>query len=150
LFLFTGGRFDEVVNLKWSDIKSHNVIEYFFVENYKVNLQLKIEDEHKKNKKFPIFPEFKKFLIKMGYEDKRESNDYILVPNRTIKSKTISNQLSKSFSHYRNQCGVSKSLSLKHLRKTYIYLFNDNRKITDLIFHYDLKNIITRNKIFSF
>ena len=86
----------------------------------------------------------------MGYEDKRESNDYILVPNRTIKSKTISNQLSKSFSHYRNQCGVSKSLSLKHLRKTYIYLFNDNRKITDLIFHYDLKNIITRNKIFSF
>ncbi len=151
LFLFTGGRFDEVVNLKWSDIKSHNDMEYFFVENYKVNEQLGLEEgEQKKYKRFPIFPEFKNFLIKMGYEDKRESNDYILVPNRTIKSKTISNQLSKSFSHYRNQCGVSKSLSLKHLRKTYIYLFNDNRKITDLIFHYDLKNIITRNKIFSF
>ena len=121
LFLFTGGRSDEVVNLKWSDIKSHNDTDYFFVENYKVNGQLDLEDEQeKKYKRFPIFPEFKNFLIKMGYEDKRESNDYILLPNRTIKSKTISNQLSKSFSHYRNQCGVSKDLSLKHLRKTYI------------------------------
>lgn len=99
---------------------SYNDTEYFFVENYKVNQQLNIEGEQKKYKRFPIFSEFKTFLNKMGYEDKRESNDYILVPNRTIKSKTMSNQLSKSFSHYRNQCGVSKSLSLKHLRKTYI------------------------------
>ena len=154
LFLFTGGRFDEVVNLKWSDIKSHNDTEYFFVENYKVNQQLNIEGEQKKYKRFPIFPEFKTFLNKMGYEDKRESNDYILVPNRTIKSKTMSNQLSKSFSHYRNQCGVSKSLSLKHLRKTYItqvykLLDNDTGLVTSHSSDKVLRNHYVEQKTLS-
>ena len=154
LFLFTGGRFDEVVNLKWSDIKSHNDTEYFFVENYKVNQQLNIEGEQKKYKRFPIFPEFKTFLNKMGYEDKRKSNDYILVPNRTIKSKTMSNQLSKSFSHYRNQCGVSKSLSLKHLRKTYItqvykLLDNDTGLVTSHSSDKVLRNHYVEQKTLS-
>ena len=148
MFLFTGGRFDEVVNLKWSDIKSHNVIEYFFVENYKVNLQLKIENEQK-NKKFPIFPELKNSSLKWVMKISVNPMIIFLFPIELLNQKQYPTS-SKSFSHYRNQCGVSKSLSLKHLRKTYIYLFNDNRKITDLIFHYDLKNIITRNKIFSF
>ena len=126
LLLYTGGRFEDVVNMKWSDIKKEGDTEYFFVKNHKVNRLKKLkgltkeDNEEISYKRFTIFPEFMNLLIELGYKENKDKDSYVLNPNSNIKRKTLSNQLSKSFSHYRDNAGISKDISLKNLRKTHI------------------------------
>ncbi|MFN5021748.1 MAG: hypothetical protein ACK5GP_08865 [bacterium] len=44
----------------------------------------------------------------------------ILFPNRDITTKTIMDDLSKGFSHYKIGAGIGKNISLSNLRKTYL------------------------------
>jgi integrase len=60
------------------------------------------------------------FLIELGMNEKIGKNEYILYPNRTITTKTIMNDLSKGFSHYKEGAGIKKDISLSNLRKTYL------------------------------
>jgi len=76
-----------------------------------------------------------------------------------VKRKTLSTQLSKSFSHYRDNAGISKDISLKNLRKTHItklyeIVKEDTRLVTDhttdkvLREHYvDKQTLNTQEKI---
>lgn len=64
------------------------------------------------------------FLIELGYNDKKNSDDYIIYPERVAKSTTIMNDISKGFTHYRKGTGITKNISLKTLRKTYITWVN--------------------------
>ena len=57
--------------------------------------------------------------MELGYDEKKNTSDYILFPERKVKSITILNDLSKSFTHYKNCAGIEKDISLKSLRKTY-------------------------------
>jgi len=165
LLLYTGGRFEDVVNMKWSDIKKEGDTEYFFVKNHKVNRLKKLkgltkeDNEEISYKRFTIFPEFMNLLIELGYEENKDEDSYVLNPNSNIKRKTLSNQLSKSFSHYRDNAGISKDISLKNLRKTHItklyeIVKEDTRLVTDhttdkvLREHYvDKQTLNTQEKI---
>jgi len=98
-------------------------------------------------------------LIEMGYEENKGEDMYVLNPNSNVKRKTLSTQLSKSFSHYRDNAGISKDISLKNLRKTditklYEIVKEDTRLVTDhttdkvLREHYvDKQTLNTQEKI---
>jgi hypothetical protein len=62
--------------------------------------------------------------MEMGFEKMKSTNEYILFPERNVKTKTIMNDLSKAFSHYIKESGIEKEVSLKNLRKTYISWVN--------------------------
>jgi integrase len=123
LFLLTGGRREDVVDLKWSDIYTNESTGtmFFMISNKKVNAILKSSDYIKY---IPINSDLQDFLNQMGYEEKKHTNEYILFPERTIKSKTIMNDLSKGFTFYKDQYNSDLDISLKNLRKTYITWVN--------------------------
>ncbi|MGO4821033.1 MULTISPECIES: hypothetical protein [unclassified Flavobacterium] len=52
-------------------------------------------------------------LMEMGHHDKKLTDDYILLPERKVQTKTIMDSLSKSFTHYKNGAGIKKEISLK-------------------------------------
>jgi hypothetical protein len=52
--------------------------------------------------------------------EKIGKNEYILFPNKNIATKTIMDNLSKGFSHYKKGVGIGKNISLSNLRKTYL------------------------------
>lgn len=125
LFLLTGGRREEVVDLKWSDILiTVEGVRFFSIANKKVNKIQKTEEIQKYNKYVPINEDLFDLLVELGYHDKKHSSDYVLFPERKVKTKTIMNDLSKAFSHYLDESGVDKEVSLSNLRKTYITWLN--------------------------
>lgn len=118
LFLLSGGRREEVVDLKWKNIfESENKIKFFRIKNLKVTRIMKKEIVYKY---IPITDDLFDFLNELGYEEKRNTDEYILFPERYEKSKTMMDALSKAFTHYRIGAGVQKNITLSNLRKTYI------------------------------
>jgi integrase len=122
LFLLTGGRREEVVDLRWSDIFiSPSGVKFFRVRNIKVEL---ITNKTHIYKHIPINDDLYNLLLEMGYNEKMSTDNYILFPDREIKSITIMDSLSKAFTHYRKGAGIEKDISLKNLRKTYLTWVN--------------------------
>jgi integrase len=122
LFLLTGGRREEVVDLLWSDILiTVEGTKFFRIANKKVNRTKQTEDYFKY---MPINEDLFELLNELGYQEKKNSNDYILFPERTVKTQTIMNDLSKAFTHYTKEALINKGISLKNLRKTYITWVN--------------------------
>ncbi len=119
LFLLTGGRREEVVDLKWSDIYSTpQGVKLFIIDNLKVN---RIKKDAKERKKYiGINADLEDFLIELGMNEKIGKDEYILSPNRDRITKTMMNDLSKGFTHYKNGAGIKKDISLSTLRKTYL------------------------------
>ena len=122
LFLLTGGRREEIVNLKWSDIYvSQNGTKFLMFSNLKVERISKSTNIPKKY--VPINPDLEELLVEMGM-GKMRPNDYILFPDRNCTDKIIIDRLSRSFTHFKNGAGIKKDVSLKSLRKTYISWVN--------------------------
>lgn len=122
MMLLTGGRREEVVELKWMDISRH-------VEGHKVFIirNLKVERFTKTTtapKFVHIGGDLEDILNRLGYAEKKNSDEYIFYPERTEKTKTIMNDLSKAFTHYKIAAGIEKNISLKNLRKSYISWIN--------------------------
>lgn len=118
LFLLAGGRREEIVDLRWSNIfVSVSGVKFFRIQNLKVERNLNVDGIYKY---IPINSDLFDLLLEMGYHEKKQSDDYILLPERKIQSKTIMDSLSKAFSHYKKGAGIEKNISLKSLRKTYI------------------------------
>lgn len=122
LFLLTGGRREEVVDLRWSDIYYSGDTYFFMIKNKKVERNQNIDGTF--NKYIPINSDLFDLLNEIGFEEKKTSKDFILCPDRNESVLTIMNTLSKSFTFYKNKSGVTKNISLKHLRKTYISWVN--------------------------
>jgi integrase len=119
LFLLTGGRREEVVDLKWSDIYSTpQGVKLFIIDNLKVKRMKK--NNNKCKKYIGINVDLEDFLIELGMNEKIGIDEYILFPNRDVKTKTIMNDLSRGFSHYKEGAGIKKDISLSNLRKTYL------------------------------
>lgn len=122
LFLLTGGRREEVINLRWSDIvMTMNGTLVFQVHNLKVE---RISKKDEIYKYIPIGKDLLDLLNELGYAEKSKSNDYILCPNRTQNSIHMMNSLSRGFTHYKEAAGIDKDISLHNLRKTYITWLN--------------------------
>ena len=119
LFLLTGGRREEVVDLKWSDIFSTpQGVKLFIIDNLKVK---RMKKDNKECKKYiGINVDLEDFLIELGMNEKIGTDKYILYPNRTSTTKTIMTDLSRGFSHYKDGAGIKKDISLSNLRKTYL------------------------------
>lgn len=121
LSLLTGGRREEVVDLRWSNIfSSVKDVKFFKIRNIKVE-SLTDEDYWKY---IPINTDLMNLLLELGYDDKKQTDDFILFPEREILSKTIMNDLSKGFTHYKNMANINKKVSFKNLRKTYLSWVN--------------------------
>ena len=97
LFLLTGGRREEVVDLKWSDIYSTpQGVKLFIIDNLKVK---RMKKDNKECKKYiGINVDLEDFLIELGMNEKIGTDEYILYPNRTSTTKTIMTDLSRGFS----------------------------------------------------
>ena len=118
LFLLTGGRREDVVELRWCDmLVTIEDVRFFKIANKKVNRIRKTEEY---NKYVPINEDLFELLLEMGFEAKKNTDDYILFSERNVKAKTIMDALSKSFSHYVKESGIQKDVSLNNIRKTYI------------------------------
>jgi len=123
LGLLTGRRRDEIVNLKFSDIKTDNEgnLLYIETEDYKVNrARDNLSDSSKKLIFIPITKTLKKLIYKKGYDKYKWTDTYLLAPEKTKYRDTLKNQMSKGFSHYYNQLNTGRNLTFKCLRKTYI------------------------------
>jgi integrase len=153
LFLLTGGRREEVVDLKWSDIYTlDSGVKTFIVENLKVKRIKKNAKEYVKY--FPINKDLEDYLNQMGMEDMLGKDEYILYPERDISSKSIMDILSKSFTYYKEGAGITKNISLSNLRKTYISWHNqvlgvDTGLVTNSADRNVLKNHYIDPKILS-
>ena len=75
-------------------------------------------------KHIPINADLEQLLIELGMDEKKNSSDFILFPERDCTTKTIIDRLSRSFTHYKNGAGITKDISQKNLRKTYITWVN--------------------------
>lgn len=127
LFLLTGARREEVVTLKWNQILlTVSGVKFFQFENLKV-----LRQKNSKNiksvtsdKYVPINNDLMNLLNELGYEKCKGSDKYIICPDRNISNKTLMNNISKSFTHYRIASGVASEISLSDLRKTYLTWVN--------------------------
>ena len=122
LFLLTGGRREEVVDLRWSDIYFSGETYFFMIKNKKVERNQNIKGEFYKY--IPINSDLFDLLVELGYDKIENPDNYILCPDRKESQLTIMNTLSKSFTFYKDKAGITKNISLKHLRKTYISWVN--------------------------
>jgi integrase len=123
LFLLTGGRREEVVDLKWKDIySSQQGVKLFIIDNLKVK---RMKKNNKVCKRYiSINIDLEDFLVELGMNEKIGTDEYILLPNRDVKTKTIMTDLSRGFSHYKEGAGIKKDISLSNLRKTYLTWLN--------------------------
>ena len=122
LFAFTGGRREEVIQLKWSNLIEKNGASYFKIENFKVNkIRNRKTQKEKKYVTFPITAELLNLLNELGLQQKKGLNEYIITPEITEnRTKMMSEIASRAFSHFYSQIGSNRKLSLGSLRKTYI------------------------------
>ena len=55
-----------------------------------------------------------------GYNEYKETDKYLLAPEKIKHRETLKNQMSKGFSHFYKQLNNGRKLTFKCLRKTYI------------------------------
>ncbi|MBN8838446.1 MAG: hypothetical protein J0I09_14380 [Sphingobacteriia bacterium] len=119
IFLFVGGRREEVLNLKWSDMYiSEQGVKFFYIRN------LKVERIQKKQVDVPLLApvtaDFEKLLIEMGMNEKMGLDEKLIDPKNEFTISTLMEKLTDAFTHYRIGAGIEKEVTLKHLRKTYL------------------------------
>lgn len=109
--------------MKWNMIVEKNGEPlYIAIRNLKIERQ-KGEgyNENVAPKIIPITKSLKKLLYRMGYENKKGQNEYLLSPDRTNTSTyAIIDNLSKGFTHFYKLLNTGKNLQLTSLRKTYL------------------------------
>jgi integrase len=122
LALETGRRREEVINMKWNDIKESEGTQFIKIEDFKVNrIQNRIKPEEKKFVYVPITESLSELLKEMGEDKYKGTNKFILAPESTIsRKKVMADILSKGFSHFYKQLNTGRNLTFKCLRKTYI------------------------------
>ena len=119
LFLFVGGRREEVLNLRWSDIFiSEFGTKFFIIRNLKVERIQK--NENVGVKLAPIGVDFEELLKEMGMEEKKGMDEKLIDPENRFTTGTLMEKMTDAFTHYRNGAGIEKPITLKHLRKTYL------------------------------
>ena len=134
LFLLAGGRREEIIYLRWSDIFTlKNGTKFFMIGNLKANRIQKTDKEFVKY--IPIGADLEKVLMDMGMEHKKHSKERIIDPTEKYSNNTMMGMITKAFSHFKKGAGIKSEITLKHLRKTYITWTNqvlgkDTGKIT--------------------
>jgi hypothetical protein len=121
--LFTGGRSEDIVLPKWTDVlvSPEGAFDTIKVIDHKIdsaNSHLTSEKD-RIYKYFPITKELGDLLKEMGYEQYKGTDKYIIAPEENVSRSFVSKLISESFSHYYKQLDTGKQVSFKHLRKAY-------------------------------
>jgi integrase len=123
LVAFTGMRIEESMILKYSDI----VLDADGKIQHLIGTDLKFDRAHnwnnsKEPKKvlIPYSKELEALLIRLNYRDNLGKDKYLIAGDLKIKRKTIADQLSDSFTFYRNKAGIENKFTLKCLRKSFL------------------------------
>ncbi len=150
----TGQRREGWATAKFSDIiEGENGIQILIIDNYKV--QRILNDENVEPAIIPIYPELRDFLNKMGWEEHKGEDRYIIHPSRIedkkgarpISAKTMYNNVSKAFSHYWKSLNKDYDRDLNVGRKVYLtrlkriagkntHLFSSHKGMTIIDKHY--------------
>jgi integrase len=118
LFLFIGGRREEVLSLKWSDIMvKENGISFFIYRNLKVE---RITKKEASAKYIPINDDLMDLLYEMGYEEMKGKDIKLIDPENKYSIYTLMDKVTAAFTHFREAAGIETPYTLKHLRKTYL------------------------------
>jgi len=121
--IFTGGRSEDLVELKWSDIQVDKKGNLHTIKSidYKIDNanNHKIGNREHYYKYFPITAELRSELMDIGYEIYKDTDKYIIAPEETMKRSTVARFLSGAFTHYYRQLNTGRSVTFKTLRKTY-------------------------------
>ncbi len=127
LALLSGGRRDEIMLMKFSDIiEQDGKLNCIRTEDYKYNLKNDlVEDIEKKYIYSPIIYELRLVLRRLGYNKYKNTGRYIIAGDSKRKRETLKEDMSKSFTHFYKLLGNEKELSFKNLRKTYVTLVNN-------------------------
>ena len=139
LGLFTGLRREELISLKFSDIKDVEGIKFIQVPNFKVNkIQNRRELSEMKFIFVPITPGLEEVLIEAGLNSRGKTTEYILAPEVTdqkMRTKSMSDTMSRGFKHFYSLVNPEGGLTFRSLRKTYItsmahFMSGDAKSIT--------------------
>ncbi len=124
LGLFTGGRSEDVVELKWTDVilgedgkfNTLKTIDYK-IDNANSN---KTSSKDRMFKHFAITQELGELLIEMGYERYKGIDKYIIAPEDNLKRSNVARIISGAFTYYYKQLKTGKEVTYRNLRKTYM------------------------------
>ncbi|MEW7277865.1 site-specific integrase [Aquimarina sp. 2201CG1-2-11] len=151
LALYTGGRREEIVSLKWNMIhEKDNIPIYIEMRNLKVERQLGDGfNEEVTPKIIPITKDLRELLHRLGYNKHKGKNRFLLHPNRSKSSTAyMMDSLSKGFSHFYNLLGTNRKLQLKSLRKTYLtYLHSTIGADTKYLSSHTSDNVLQKHYI---
>ena len=124
LGLYTGGRSEDIVELKWSDITLDEKGQLYTLRtvDYKIDHanSNKTSKSERYFKHFAITKELANLLFEMGYKKYRNSDKYIVAPDDGLKRSNVSGIISRSFSHYYSLLGTGKTITFRNLRKTFM------------------------------
>lgn len=131
--LHTGCRREEVMTMKWSMIKENqdHIPLYIEVPNLKVERSHQTLGRASKvaPKIVPVTKGLRNILQEFGYDDHKNSDDFIISPERDkVNIDWLTSILSRSFSHFYGLLGNGKALQFKCLRKTYLSYLNKAMK----------------------
>jgi integrase len=124
LGLYTGGRSEDVVELKWSDVVlgADGKFDTLKTIDYKIDKAHSNKTSAKERivKHFAITKELGNLLLDMGYDRYKGSHKYIIAPEDTLKRTNVARIISGAFTHYYKQLNTGREVTFRNLRKTYI------------------------------
>ena len=124
LGLYTGGRSEDIVELKWLDVilQEDGKFDTLKTIDYKIDNanSNRTSNEERVVKHFAITQELGELLIEMGYEKYKGTDKYIIASDDCLKRSNIAGIISRSFSHYYSQLNTGKMITFRNLRKTFM------------------------------
>ncbi|MBI3502602.1 MAG: tyrosine-type recombinase/integrase [Bacteroidetes bacterium] len=118
LSIFSGRRAAEIFHLRFSSItEEKEEMTFIKSEDIKVNKIKNLQGDSKKYVSIPITAEMKKLLLKLGYDENKKTEKYIIADSEKMKRDTMARHLWRAFGHYAKQIGINKTF--KSLRKTH-------------------------------
>jgi integrase len=122
--LFTGGRSEDIVQLKWTDIilaedGTFDTLRTIDHKIDKANSNITSTDD-RMYKYFAITKELGDLLLEMGYNQYKGTEKYIIATEDQLSRAGVSDLVSRAFSHYYKQLNTGKEVSFRNLRKTFM------------------------------
>jgi len=72
----------------------------------------------------PLIQELRELIYRLGYEDNKGSDCYIIAPNEYAKRENLADDVSSIFTFFWKKTGIKRDISFKNLRKTYTTQFD--------------------------
>lgn len=122
--LFTGLRNAELVSLTWNDVHHNKKTNTYMIVTDNIKVE-KYTGKKYKPKYIPCGPDLMDLLNEIGLDALINSDYYLISPHRDANHKTMSNFMSKAWTHYFKQAFPEKPpMPFKNLRKTYLSALN--------------------------